>query len=95
MRRPAGLRVPAPARRAAGAARCAALRGRTAYACSRAHARPQDIAAVRDAMVGAVGTAWSGLKDATVEVFDHQYGAAAAATVQDGAEVVEGIANMG
>lgn len=29
------------------------------------------------------------------QVFDHQYGAQAAATVQDGAEVVEGIANMG
>lgn len=55
----------------------------------------RDIAAVRDALVNSVGTAWTGFKDATVEVFDHQYGQAAAATVQDSCEVVEGIANMG
>ena len=58
-------------------------------------APPQDIAAVRDAMVNAVGTAWGGLKDATVDVFEHQYGEQAAGTVQDSCEVVEGIANMG
>lgn len=55
----------------------------------------RDIAAVRDAMVNTVGTAWNGLKEATVEVFDYQYGDQAAATVQDASEVVEGIANMG
>lgn len=77
--------------------------GRTAQhkqtAATRPHKTPcnaaQDIAAVRDAMVGAVGTAWSGLKEATVDVFDHQYGAQAAAVAQDSCEVVEGVANMG
>lgn len=56
---------------------------------------PQDIAAVRDAMVSAAGEAWGGLRAATVDVFDYQYGEQAAATVQDSCDVVEGIANMG
>ena len=30
--------------------------------------KPQDIASVRDALVNSVGTAWTGFKDATVEV---------------------------
>jgi len=72
-----------------------------AWALSAQNGRPanprpqQDVAAVRDAMLNAVGTAWGGLKEATVEVFEHQYGDQAAATVQDACEVVDGIANMG
>jgi hypothetical protein len=34
-------------------------------------------------------------QEATVEVFEHQYGDQAATTVQDACEVVDGIANMG
>ena len=34
----------------------------------------QDIANVRDAMLGAVGSAWQGARDATVEVMNYQYG---------------------
>lgn len=55
----------------------------------------RDVAAVRDAMISTVGTAWTGLKEATVEVFDYQYGDQAAAAVNDAGQMVEGIANMG
>jgi hypothetical protein len=53
------------------------------------------VAAVRDALVNSVGAAWGGFKVATVDVFEHQYGAQAGGTVADSCDVVEGIASMG
>ncbi|KIZ03693.1 hypothetical protein MNEG_4263 [Monoraphidium neglectum] len=55
----------------------------------------RDVAAVRDALVNSVGAAWGGFKVATVDVFEHQYGAQAGGTVADSCDVVEGIASMG
>lgn len=55
----------------------------------------RDVAAVRDAMVQSVGAAWGGLRSATVDVFEYQYGDQAAAAAADSCDVVEGIASMG
>jgi len=55
----------------------------------------QDIAAVRDAMLDAAGNAWSGMREATVDVMAYQYGSEVAAVAADSADVVEGVANMG
>lgn len=34
----------------------------------------RDVAAVRDAMLEAAGNAWKGVRDATVDVMQYQYG---------------------
>jgi hypothetical protein len=60
-----------------------------------APSRHQDIAAVRDAMLDAAGNAWSGMREATVDVMQYQYGNEVASVAADSADVVEGVANMG
>jgi hypothetical protein len=46
-------------------------------------------------MLGAAGNAWSGMREATVDVMQYQYGNEVAAVAADSADVVEGVANMG
>jgi hypothetical protein len=55
----------------------------------------QDIASVRDAMLDAAGNAWSGMREATVDVMSYQYGNEVAGVAADSADVVEGVAGMG
>lgn len=46
-------------------------------------------------MLDAAGNAWSGMREATVDVMQYQYGNEVAAVAADSADVVEGVANMG
>lgn len=46
-------------------------------------------------MLDAVGNAWSGMREATVDVMQYQYGNEVAVVAADSADVVEGVANMG
>ncbi|KAF8058434.1 sbpA [Scenedesmus sp. PABB004] len=55
----------------------------------------RDIAAVRDAVLGAAGSAWAGARAATVDVMEYQYGGEVAAVAADSCDVVEGIGSMG
>lgn len=50
---------------------------------------------MRDAMLDAAGNAWSGMREATVDVVQYQYGNEVASVAADSADVVEGVANMG
>eukprot|EP00775_Hariotina_reticulata_P005789 gene5789-6028_t len=55
----------------------------------------RDVAAVRDAMLAAAGSAWQGARAATVDVMQYQYGSEVAAVMADGCDAVEGVASMG
>ncbi|WIA37760.1 hypothetical protein OEZ86_014635 [Tetradesmus obliquus] len=55
----------------------------------------RDIAAVRDAVLDAAGSAWQGARSATVDVMNYQYGEQVAAVTAESCDTVEGIANMG
>jgi hypothetical protein len=46
-------------------------------------------------MLDAAGNAWSGMREATVDVMQYQYGNEVASVAADSADVVEGVANMG
>jgi hypothetical protein len=46
-------------------------------------------------MLDAAGNAWSGMRVATVDVMQYQYGNEVASVAADSADVVEGVANMG
>lgn len=50
---------------------------------------------MRDAMIDAAGNAWTGMREATVDVMQYQYGSEVAGVAADSADVVEGVANMG
>eukprot|EP00878_Enallax_costatus_P023477 GHUV01024973.1.p1 GENE.GHUV01024973.1~~GHUV01024973.1.p1 ORF type:complete len:414 (+),score=146.25 GHUV01024973.1:1024-2265(+) len=54
----------------------------------------RDIAAVRDAVLAAAGSAWQGARVATVDVMNYQYGGEVAAVTAESCDAVEGVANM-
>jgi carbon monoxide dehydrogenase subunit G len=59
------------------------------------HSPLQDVVAVRGAMFSAAGEAWAGFREATRDVFLHQYGEHAAEVVADAADCIGGIASIG